>query len=344
MPHTSLLPLILLIAAAATSALLIRRMIAVAVLDTPGHRSAHTRPTPKGGGIGVIGAFLIFFVPLRLVCHLPPFTPDTTGLMIAVAFLALVSWLDDVWQWHPLIKLAAQIGAALLVTATTLPMDGFGSPALATAVAGGAVFWLVFVTNAVNFMDGLNGLVSGALAIAFLCLSLPFWPGEDTSLRLIAALLTFGLLAFLPFNFPVARIFLGDVGSQPCGLLIGAAALFLATGHATLLPGDLHAALLVPCLIAGLLWDVSFTLVRRALAGETILQAHRGHLYQVAWRSGISMPAVSLTHWGFVLWGAASFALTRTMPLLTLLLVAAQQLAWTLFVIHRTRTHPVGKW
>ncbi|NHO31539.1 MraY family glycosyltransferase [Acetobacter fallax] len=345
------LPLLLLIAAYGTSALLIRRMIAIAVLDTPGHRSAHTRPTPKGGGVGVIGAFLLFLVPLRAVCGLPPLTMEAGALWGAVTLLAVVSWLDDVYQWPPLIKLAAQSLAALTIALTTLPIDGFtGIPGLCATLAG-AVFWLVFVTNAVNFMDGLNGLVSGVLCLSFLCLALPFWPADSEALRLSSALIAFGLLAFLPYNFPRAQIFLGDVGSQSCGLLIGAAALSLATqGPVAFLP-DLHAALLVPCLIAGLLYDVTVTLIRRALAGEAILQAHRGHLYQVAYRAGVPMPAVSLVHWSFVLWGGGIFALTAlpgqreaSSVTVTLALVALPQLVWTAFVLRRVRRHPIGRW
>lgn len=338
----------LLLLAYVISALLCRRMIAVAVLDTPGHRSAHTAPTPKGGGVGVIGAFLLLFFPMRYLCGVPALTPDSVTFWCAIAFLAIISWLDDVYQWSPLIKLAAQILSAIMVTAAILPMGGFASPAWFLVAAVGATLWTVFVTNAVNFMDGLNGLVSGTLCLAFLCLALPFWPSDTPELRLIAALLTFGLLAFLPLNFPHARIFLGDVGSQACGLLIATAMLVLATPAIAPAIPDLHAALLVPCLIAGLLYDVAFTLVRRAFAGEKLLQAHRGHLYQIAFRSGVPMPVVTLLHWGFVLWGAGMYALLSLPPVesvwLTIAAVVLPQLVWTAFVLLRVKKHPVGRW
>ncbi len=348
------LPLLVLFAAYGTSSLLIRRMIAVAVIDIPGHRSAHASPTPKGGGVGVVVAFLLFLVPLRGLCGLPPLTMEVGGLWSAVTLLAIVSWLDDVYQWSPLIKLAAQILAAVIVTLTALPVDGFAGITGLCVAAVVSVGWLVFVANAVNFMDGLNGLVSGVLCLSFLALALPFWPGDSQDLRVASALTAFGLLAFLPFNFPNARIFLGDVGSQSGGLLIGAAALSLATHGPMALPPDLHAALLVPCLTGGLLYDVTITLIRRALAGEKILEAHRGHLYQVAYRSGVPKTAVSLVHWGFVIWGGCAFAMTA-MPgfrlseggggvAITLVLVALPQLLWTAFVLWRVKRHPVGRW
>ncbi|GBR08759.1 MraY family glycosyltransferase [Acetobacter oeni] len=344
------LPLILLIAAYGTASLLIRRMIAIAVLDTPGHRSAHTSPTPKGGGIGVIGAFLLFFIPLRTACDLPPLTIEAGGLWIAVALLAVVSWLDDVYQWPPLIKLTTQLFAAIIVTLTMLPVDAFSSPLILCGAVVASIIWLVFVTNAVNFMDGLNGLVAGSLCLTFLCLTLPGWPADSLDTRLVAALIAFGLLAFLPYNFPHARIFLGDVGSQSCGLLTGTAALSFMTNGSHEMLSSLDSALLVPCLIAGLLYDVTITLIRRAIVGEKILQAHRGHLYQVACRSGVPMPVVSLIHWGFVIWGGCVFALVgHTITAasgITIIfaLIALPQLAWTIFVLLRIRQHPVGRW
>lgn len=338
----------LLLLAYIISALLCRRMIAVAVLDTPGHRSAHTAPTPKGGGVGVIGAFLLLFFPMRHLCGLPALTPDSVTFWAAVALLAAISWLDDVYQWSPLIKLAAQILSAVMVTAAILPVSAFSSPTWFLLAALCATVWAVFVTNAVNFMDGLNGLVSGTLCLTFLCLTLPFWPSDTPELRLIAALMTFGLLAFLPLNFPHARIFLGDVGSQACGLLIASAALMLATPAIAPAIPDLHAALLVPCLIAGLLYDVAFTLIRRSFAGEKLLQAHRGHLYQIAFRSGVPMPVVTLLHWSFVLWGAGMYALLALPPVgsswFAIAAVVLPQVLWTAFVILRARKHPVGRW
>lgn len=345
----------LLLLAWLVSNLLIRRMISVAVLDTPGHRSAHTQPIPKGGGVGVIGAFLLFLLPLRAVCGLPVLTLDLAGLCVATALLAVVSWLDDVYQWSPFIKLGAQILAALLAACSLLPAPSEGGLFMSALLLAASVIWLVFVTNAVNFMDGLNGLVSGVLCLAFLCLALPFWPGDSPDLRIASALLVFGLLAFLPLNFPHARIFLGDVGSQSGGLLIGAAALSLAFHQGSQSVPDFPAAELVVCLTAGLLYDVALTLVRRALAGEKILQAHRGHLYQVAYRTGVPKTTVTLIHWGFVIWGALAFALTGMVqdgqaggsmfaPALPLLLVLIPQLGWTAFVVKRARRHPVGRW
>ncbi len=309
----------LCLALALVSALLVRAMIAVAVLDTPGHRSAHRRPTPKGGGVGVMAAFLLGVLWL-----------GGGGLIWAgVASLALVSWLDDLRQFRPLVKLAAQAIAAALVLGGIGRLPG--DPWLAAALGFG---WLVFVTNALNFIDGLNGLAAGSMAIACLCIGLP---------AAAPPLLAAGLIGFLPFNYPRARIFLGDVGSQGAGLSVAAFGLLRWQDPA-------HGSMLaMPLLLWGILYDVGFTLCRRWHAGERLSQAHRGHLYQVAYRSGLAAPWIAALHWGFVLWGGGCALLPGVgpRPAMTLaapLLATLPQLAWTIVVIRRARRAGIVGW
>ncbi len=150
------------------------------------------------------------------------------------------------------------------------------------------VAWIVVATNAMNFIDGLNGLAAGVAAIACAVLAaIGAWLGASF-IYFAALILLAGILGFLPFNFPHARIFMGDVGSQFCGFLL--AVLAVAAGRFETV--ELSVAL-VPMLLSGVLFDVGFTLLRRCLAGERLAEAHRGHLYQLAHRSG--MPAVRVT-------------------------------------------------
>ncbi len=139
------------------------------------------------------------------------------------------------------------------------------------------------------------------------------------------------MLGFLPFNFPHARIFMGDVGSQFCGFLL--AVLAVAAGRFEAV--ELSVAL-VPMLLSGVLFDVAFTLLRRFLAGERLAEAHRGHLYQLAHRSGMPAVRVTLVHWGFAAWGgcAALCSCRRRRPgsRSGSLLVLPPQLAWLLIV------------
>ncbi len=308
------------------SAALVRMMIRLAVMDVPGARSAHARPTPKGGGVGMVAAILLG-TP-TLLALLPGSAGRWTAavpLLAAVLLLATVSWLDDLRQFGYRAKLGAQLAAAALVVvaalagAGTLPPWPLLGPGLVVALG-----WLMLTTNATNFIDGLNGLAAGSTAIVCLAgVGLGWWLG-DPLLAAVMLMAAAGLLGFLPFNYPRARIFLGDVGSQPAGLLTGGLALFVVAD------GGGRAAILVPLMLTGILWDVLLTLGRRAFAGERLAQAHRGHLYQRAARRVLPAAAVSALHWGFVLWGLLAGLLGLRWPAASILLVAVPQVPWTI--------------
>ncbi|MDE7548160.1 UDP-phosphate alpha-N-acetylglucosaminephosphotransferase [Acetobacter fabarum] len=326
--------------AAFLCAAIVRCMIRLAVMDHPDHRSAHTIPTPKGGGIGIMVAFGLFFPVLQGMTGQSVLSFPCLMAAGALVLLCGVSWLDDLYQWHPILKFAAQTIAACLIVAGGVHLN-WPTP-LAGAVL--SVLWLIFVCNAVNFMDGLNGLITGCMACAALCVALvaPFF--GVLALQWPALLLCACLMGFLPFNFPHARIFLGDVGSQGCGLLAGTATLYIAS-HTTL-P---HGWVLGPALLFPLLYDVLFTLIRRLYMRQTLVQAHRGHLYQIIYRSAVAVPAVSLLEWGMTLWGGAvAYLVAPTagvwsgMAGATLLVLP--QLTWTLFGVLRARQHAIGRW
>lgn len=300
-------------------------MIRVRVLDTPGARSAHDRPTPRGGGVGSTAGFV-----LGSLLALGP-APDlaTRAVLLATSLLALAGWLDDVRQFPPWFKLAAQLAAAMLVLGASLPLPG---PVFLPLFG---LAWLVFATNALNFIDGLNGLASGAALLFGLLLAASLPPAPAAALGLMLAA---GLLGFLPFNYPRARIFLGDVGSQSTGLVLGSLVLMRWRD------AGVAGAMLPVLMLAGILYDVTFTLVRRVLAGERLVHAHHGHLYQVARRSGLPAWQVSLIHWGFVVWGAVAARALAHAPLLAAALVMAPQLGWTALVARRARRAGLGRW
>jgi len=158
-----------------------------------------------------------------------------------------------------------------------------------------------------------------------------------------AGLLAAGLAGFLPFNFPVARIFMGDVGSQFCGFMLAVLAVV-----ASRFDGVELSFLLMPMLLSGVLFDVGFTLLRRLFQGEAVTRAHRGHLYQIAQRSGVSPTAVTLVHWGFAIFGgvcclvfiSAPSANKTQIPFITLV----PQLVWVWFVVCKARKAGLRCW
>ena len=328
-------------------------MTRVGAIDTPGSRSSHTRPTPKGGGVGIVAAFL---VGMGILYEYAVFSriadPYFRAVMAAALGIAAVAWLDDVLYWPASVKLLAQVAAALLAVGGGLSLTFLRLPVIGTVQLGWigpvvTVAWIVVATNAMNFIDGLNGLASGVTAIACAVLAgIGAWLGAPF-IYFASLILLAGIIGFLPFNFPHARIFMGDVGSQFCGFLM--AVLAVAAGRFEAV--ELSIAL-VPMLLFGVLFDVAFTLLRRFMAGDRLTEAHRSHLYQLAQQSGMSALRVTLVHWGFAAWGGLCCALflmaTPSWKLACVLLVLPPQLAWlalvTQWTAHAGIMRPTLRW
>ncbi len=336
-------------ALALLSAAVVRGMIRVGVMDMPDARKAHARPIPKGGGVGVVAAFLAGIVLLYAFAEFSRLADGYfRGVILASAAIAVVAFMDDTRNWPFTIKLGAQVAAALVAVGSGLVVGAVNVP-LAGPVSLGwwgvplTLGWILFATNAMNFVDGLNGLAAGVSALAAAVLAGIAAAHGGWFVYFACLLLVAGLVGFLPFNFPRARIFMGDVGSQFCGFVL--AVLAVAAGR---FQGIELSVLLVPMLLFGVLYDVAFTLGRRLLAGDRVTQGHRGHLYQLAHRAGVPAPAVTLVHWGFVLWGGAcAWVFMEASGLgraVAPLLVLPPQLAWTAWVVLRARGADIGRW
>jgi UDP-GlcNAc:undecaprenyl-phosphate/decaprenyl-phosphate GlcNAc-1-phosphate transferase len=342
--HLGFAGLLLLLSAAT-----VRTMISARVMDTPEARKMHDRPTPKGGGVGIVITFLVGIAVLYRYAEFSRLAdPYFRGVIEASVAIAIVAFLDDLFDWPFTIKLCAQVLAALVAVASGLYVTDFRIPYIgplpfAWAGVAATLVWIVFTTNAMNFIDGLNGLASGVSLVA--CLFVVFIAEQHGGWFAYASagLLACGLAGFLPFNFPTARIFMGDVGSQFCGFMLAVLAVV-----ASRFDGVELSFLLMPMLLSGVLFDVGFTLIRRLLAGEPVTRPHRGHLYQVAQRSGVSAQAVTLIHWGFAVFGGACCLLFIALPsplkppvpFITLL----PQLGWVVFVTRTARAANLGRW
>ena len=336
-------------ALAALSAVAVWFMTRLGIVDVPGARSSHTRPTPKGGGVGVVLAFMTGILVLYRYAAISRLDdPYFRGVIVAAAGIAIVGYLDDILYWPAKVKLAAQVAAAGLAVGSGLSIGALRLPyigALELGWFGAAVtlVWIVAATNAVNFIDGLNGLAAGVTMIACLFLAgiAAFLGGWF--IYFACLILAAGLLGFLPFNFPRARIFLGDVGSQFCGFLL--AVLAVAAGRFETVE---MSVVLVPMLLFGVLFDVAFTLFRRLCNGDRLAEAHRSHLYQVAHRSGMHPVAVTLVHWGFAVWGGACcLAFVAAGPQwkpFWVLMVLPPQIAWLTLVATWARGAAITRW
>ena len=279
---------VLVIAWAVSAGLIValRPLLLRYALARPNARSSHTAPTPQGGGIAVVAATLIAtWIGVALTAWLMPIGLNRlTVLSIATVLLALVGAVDDIRTLGPLPRLLMHVLAVTTVVAT-LPADFQVVPQLPVAVERALlVLGGVYFVNIVNFMDGLD-LMTVAEVVPIACgfIVLGFNGVDWLPAMLVAIALLGAMLGFAPFNRPVAKLFLGDVGSLPIGLLFGWLMLMLAG------QGYIAAAFLLPLYY---LADATITLLRRIARRERIWEAHRSHFYQIATTRGFTVPDV----------------------------------------------------
>ncbi|HQT62468.1 MULTISPECIES: glycosyltransferase family 4 protein [unclassified Acidiphilium] len=331
------------------SGFVVRLMIAIGVPDRPDARKAHTQVMPKAGGVGIVSAFLLGIVLLYRYGHVSRLAaPVFLGVIAAAVLIAAVSLLDDLRDFPFAVKLGAQLAAALVAVGSGISAVRFDLPLVGGVALGAAgpvlsLGWILFVTNAMNFIDGLDGLAAGTTLVT--CLFLAGIAGLHGGFFVYttALLLAGGVAGFMPFNWPRARIFMGDVGSQFCGFML--AVLGIAATHYQ----DMQLSfLVVPLLLSGVLLDVAFTLARRALAGKNLARAHRGHLYQVAHRAGVDPRLIAIVYWGFAAFGGLVViwflgAPTGWKPVVVFAPLIPFGL-WAGFVAHQARAARIGDW
>jgi UDP-N-acetylmuramyl pentapeptide phosphotransferase/UDP-N-acetylglucosamine-1-phosphate transferase len=258
----------------------IRPTLLRVALAKPNARSSHHAPTPQGAGIAVISATLIA-AGTAIVFAGPTDTKILFAVFGATMFIAAVGLADDISSIPVLPRLLLQ-GLAIAAVVFMAP-DG-------VRIVPGCPLWIeqgllliagLWFVNLVNFMDGLDLMtVAEAVPVSAALALLGFMGDVTASVMIVSAALCGALLGFSPFNRPVAKIFLGDVGSLPIGLLLGWCLLQLAY-H-----GQFVAALLLPLYY---LIDATVTLLRRLIRREAFWSAHRSHFYQRATDNGFTV-------------------------------------------------------
>jgi len=283
----ALLPAAVVLATGVLSCVTTRALIPLLrrreILDHPNDRSLHAVPTPRGGGVAVVGSVALAWWFLARVGLAPE---GVAGILFGAGLLAIVSWIDDLRGLSPILRLVAQaavvaIGVSVL-SQTHGPLRGWLGDLTYPAVIGLVWVWWV---NLFNFMDGIDGLAGSEAASigAGLLLFAMLGVGSNPVLASLAAAIVGGSIGFLVWNWSPARIFLGDVGSAPLGYLLG----FLLLGLAA--RGFWKIALILPLYF---LADATITLARRLLRGQRVWEAHREHFYQLAVRRDLGHAAV----------------------------------------------------
>ena len=246
-----------------------------AAIDKPNSRSMHSVPTPRGGGLAVLAPLLLMYA-----ISLGGFMDG--NIAIGLLLVAIVSYIDDRRSLSSRLRFAVHAIAACVLV---LPQ---GHPLY---IGIGLCLVTIWCINLYNFMDGIDGLAASMGAIGFFAIYLVNLHNGQAQLAPISSIVAFSCLGFLMFNFPPAKIFLGDVGSASLGYLMAVAIVPTTSGGLS----DSWPLLLI---FAPFLLDATFTIARRALSGEKFWTAHRSHLYQrLALRVGARRALLIYTAW-----------------------------------------------
>ena len=254
------------------------------VVDRPGRRKVHAYPIPRVGGVPIAIAYVFALLSLRGAGSVFPLHWVQTILSGALVIF-LTGLIDDFFNLSPLVKLAGQIAASAVAFANGLSIDHLGTIALPFWVSLPlTIFWLLLTTNALNLIDGLDGLSAG---IGF-CATLTFVAAAalhgDPVLAYTALPLAGALLGFLFFNFNPATVFLGDSGALLIGFLLGCYGI-VWIGHGVTATG-IALPLLALCIP---MMDLGLAIVRRRLRKQPIFSADRGHIHHRLLDRGLSV-------------------------------------------------------
>lgn len=309
-------------------------------LDRPNERSLHGAPIPRGGGLAF--AIVSILVWCLLAVALSVSFATLAGLILPLSVLALIGWLDDKHNLKIPVRLFAQLLASVLALILLGGLDQIKIAGVTLNLSLLAwpvtILWVIWLVNLYNFMDGIDGIASVQGIVAATTMGIWYVVRSETGMGLICFVLAAAVTGFLYYNWPPAKIFMGDAGSLFLGGFFA-----IQTIIATVNFGIPFDAILI--LLGVFLADASVTLVRRMLRGEKWWQAHRSHFYQRAVQSNLSHATVSLSvlMLSIIL---AFFATMRAMEIgqawVWLILTVFVLVASALVVTHRESTYSVS--
>lgn len=274
----------------ATTPLVRRFAYKIGAVDVPrDKRRVHKRPTPRIGGLAIIFGFLVAIISFN-----DSWTKELVSILIGVGILGVLGIIDDCKDLDAKLKFVVQIIAALVVVIFgDIRISVMSNPNvfsenpyiifpqwLSITVT---VLWIVFMTNAVNFIDGLDGLAAGVSAIMSMSLVFIAITYHEYEIALLGIALMGACFGFLPFNFNPAKIFMGDTGSMFLGYMLSVLSVQgMFKSYAVI-------SFAVPIIMLGLpLFDALFAMLRRLLTGKNPMSADRGHLHHRLYDMGFS--------------------------------------------------------
>jgi UDP-N-acetylmuramyl pentapeptide phosphotransferase/UDP-N-acetylglucosamine-1-phosphate transferase len=269
-------------------------------LDIPNERSLHTRPTPRGGGLAIVAVVLGGLWFYAVLCPEVPWLALGIFTFGAVLIAGVSVW-DDLHSLPVWVRFTAHGLAAVLAILAFGYWPAVGWPGLGGFSLGlfGVLLtflWIVGLTNAYNFMDGIDGIAGGQAVVAGVGWAILGWIGGQPLVGGMGLLIAAASLGFLGHNWPPARIFMGDVGSAFLGFSFAALTVMASQSDPVFVPAGI-------ALIWPFVFDAVFTFARRLCRGEKVWTAHRSHLYQRLVISGLSHGQVSGLYIGLAMLG-----------------------------------------
>ena len=309
----------------------------VGAVDIPADRRVNKQPMPRLGGLAVIAGFVLsaiyliisMFIEKKIDFTSDGLTPKLIGFFIGLIILGITCFVDDVKGIKPLVKLAGQILAAMAVANSGLLIDNFTIPFKENNLVLNEVFsyiltigWIVGITNAINLIDGLDGLSSGITLIACISLLIIFSLNESPLIAIVLITALAGaIVGFLPYNFNPAKTFIGDVGSNFMGYAIAVISILGVAKTYTAI------VIIAPIMVLALpIFDTIWAIIRRIIKTKSIkgvFQADNGHLHHKLMARGYTQRQSVLILYGITatlgmvaiilldsgIWKAISFAL-----------------------------------
>ena len=289
----------------------------VGAMDVPTDgRRMHHRPIPRMGGLAIFTAFLVS----TLLFAFPEIDREVRGILLGALIIVILGVLDDIFTLHAGLKFVVQIVAAVVTVLHGCRIEHFMGLQLATWLSYPvSVIWIVAITNAVNFIDGLDGLAAGVCAISAGAMLVVALLVADFMSAVMLAAIVGACAGFIPYNFNPAKIFMGDTGSTFLGFMLSTISIYgLFKMYAII-------SFAVPFLVLGLpIFDICFAVVRRVSKGQSPMHADRGHVHHRLIDMGFNQKqAVAIAYMLSAILGMAAVVLTNDGETQALIFLAA---------------------
>ena len=304
----------------------------VGAMDVPkDERRMHKIPIPRMGGLAIFFAFLI-----AVLCF-AGIDRELRGILLGATIIVVLGILDDILTLNALPKFAVQIVAAVIAVLHGCRIEHFMGFRLATWLSYPvSVIWIVAITNAVNFIDGLDGLAAGVSAISAGSMLVVALLVPDYNSAILLAAIVGACAGFIPYNFNPAKIFMGDTGSTFLGFMLSSISIYgLFKMYAII-------SFAVPFLVLGLpIFDICFAVIRRVSKGQSPMHADRGHVHHRLIDMGFSQKqAVAIAYMLSAILGMAAVVLTNDGEMKALIFIGAVIVVGAIGVLVIFHRHP----